>query len=207
MVTRSICHTPVCHTELVTLHSTHPICHNPFVTSHSAPPIDHRQPSPHPTPLFDEQRPPDASAVSERIKSLIDVLSDFQEKCKDGRPRSEYLALLASDLSTSYGYNGELVELLLQLFSTTEVGAGYPSITPQLPPKCPPIAHQLPTNCPPIAHQLPINCPPIAHQLPTNCPPIAHHLRPVTLPPLSTSTTTTTALTCPHLALPRPKAP
>ena len=123
--------------------------------------------------------------MSERIKSLIDVLSDFQEKCKDGRPRSEYLALLASDLSTCYGYNGELVELLLQLFSTTEVGAGYPSITPQLPP----------------------NCPPIAHQLPTNCQPIANHLRPVTLPPLSTSTTTTTALTCPHLALPRPKAP
>ena len=130
--------------------------------------------------------------MSERIKSLIDVLSDFQEKCKDGRPRSEYLALLASDLSTSYGYNGELVELLLQLFSTTEVGAGYPSITPQLPPKCPPIAHQLPTNCPPIAHQLPTTYAQLLSLLSPPPPP-----RPQPSP----------ALTWPYPALKRPKAP
>jgi len=49
------------------------------------------------------------------------VLGDFASKRQEGVTRVEYVSLLAEDLQQVYGYNGELVELLLQLFSPAEV--------------------------------------------------------------------------------------
>lgn len=66
------------------------------------------------------QRPPDISALRDRVKSVVEVLSDFAERREDGRPRGDYVSVLANDLATVYGYSGELVELLLGLFSPAE---------------------------------------------------------------------------------------
>ena len=64
--------------------------------------------------------PPDVKSVAQRVKAVVDVLSDFSSKREEGRSRAEYVAVLSSDLATVYGYNPDLVELLLGLFSPAE---------------------------------------------------------------------------------------
>jgi ribosomal RNA methyltransferase Nop2 len=71
--------------------------------------------------LEDEaSRPPDISAVRDRVKAVVEVLSDFSSRREEGRARVEYIACLSSDLATVYGYSAELIELLLGLFSPAE---------------------------------------------------------------------------------------
>jgi len=65
-------------------------------------------------------RPPDVSHVRERVKMVADVLSDFAAKRAPGRLRVEYMEVFTSDLSTTYGYSSDLIELLLALFSPAE---------------------------------------------------------------------------------------
>ena len=58
--------------------------------------------------------------VRERVKEVIDVLSDFNAKREAERARVEYVAVLSADLQTVYGYSSDMIELLLHLFSPAE---------------------------------------------------------------------------------------
>lgn len=66
------------------------------------------------------QAPPDIPMLKQRVADVVEVLGEFAVRRQEGVTRADYVALLAADLQICYGYNGELVELLLQLFSPTE---------------------------------------------------------------------------------------
>jgi len=68
----------------------------------------------------EKQQPSDVPAVRDRIKEVVDVLSDFTARREEGRSRSEYIAILSSDLQIVYGYSYDMIELLLHLFSPAE---------------------------------------------------------------------------------------
>ena len=57
---------------------------------------------------------------------------DFANKREEGRSRDNYITLLKQDIATCFGYNADLVELLLQLFSPAEaiefIEVGEPSL-------------------------------------------------------------------------------
>ena len=57
----------------------------------------------------EQTRAPDVTMVRERIKEVVDVLSDFKGKRAPGRTRDEYMTCLGADLGTAYGYNNDLV--------------------------------------------------------------------------------------------------
>jgi len=71
-------------------------------------------------PTGPREEMPDIGTLKSRIADVVDVLGDFASKRQEGVTRVEYVSLLAEDLQQVYGYNGELVELLLQLFSPAE---------------------------------------------------------------------------------------
>lgn len=48
------------------------------------------------------------------------MLTDFRSRRDPLRPRSEYVACLAQDFADYYGYNRELVDLFMSLFSPAE---------------------------------------------------------------------------------------
>ena len=54
------------------------------------------------------------------MQQSVEVLGDFGARREEGSSRAEYVSVLASDVSTVYGYAAELVELLLGLFSPAE---------------------------------------------------------------------------------------
>ncbi|KAL1525868.1 hypothetical protein AB1Y20_020699 [Prymnesium parvum] len=68
----------------------------------------------------EQSRPPDISAVRDRVKQVVEVLSDFNARREEGRSRVEYISTLVADLQTVYGYSHDMVELLLHLFSPAE---------------------------------------------------------------------------------------
>ena len=66
------------------------------------------------------RQPPDVAALKSRAKEIAEVLAEFGEKREAGRDRHEYVAQLAADLCACYGYNPELMALVLNLFSPSE---------------------------------------------------------------------------------------
>ncbi|OQS04178.1 ribosomal RNA methyltransferase nop2 [Thraustotheca clavata] len=62
----------------------------------------------------------DASAVYQRIKDVIEVLSHFKERREAHRSRSEYIDQLTSDLASYFGYNRDLMVMFMQMFSPAE---------------------------------------------------------------------------------------
>ena len=65
-------------------------------------------------------RPPNLPTLKRRISDLVHLLQDFRSRRDPLRSRTEYVECLAHDFSDFYGYNRELVDLFLQLFSPTE---------------------------------------------------------------------------------------
>ena len=55
-----------------------------------------------------------------RVKETIKILANFRELRDPNKARSDYLESLRNDLSASYDYNLDLLELLFELFSPTE---------------------------------------------------------------------------------------
>jgi len=63
----------------------------------------------------------DFSNVDHRIREVVSILLDFKNKKEDGRSRSEYTALLLSDLCKYYGYNEYLMDRVMQIFPLGEL--------------------------------------------------------------------------------------
>lgn len=55
-----------------------------------------------------------------RVKETIKVLSNFAELRKNEMSRKDYIDSLKDDLSASYDYNKDILELLLDLFGPRE---------------------------------------------------------------------------------------
>ncbi|KAI9912251.1 hypothetical protein PsorP6_009334 [Peronosclerospora sorghi] len=62
----------------------------------------------------------DPADVYQRIKDVVDVLSQFSARREAGRSRVDYMETLAKDLAGYFGYNRELIDLFLQMFSPAE---------------------------------------------------------------------------------------
>ncbi|KAL9621480.1 MAG: hypothetical protein Q9160_004123 [Pyrenula sp. 1 TL-2023] len=79
--------------------------------------------------LFDtanQQRPelaPDLQLLRTRITDTIRILSDFSNLSEPGRPRSDYISLLLSDMTTYYSYTPYLAEKLFSIFTPAEAFA------------------------------------------------------------------------------------
>lgn len=55
-----------------------------------------------------------------RIKETIKVLSNFRELRNEEMTRSDYIESLKNDISASYDYNKDILELFLDLFAPAE---------------------------------------------------------------------------------------
>nr|CCA24999.1 ribosomal RNA methyltransferase nop2like protein put [Albugo laibachii Nc14] len=56
----------------------------------------------------------------QRIKDIVQVLLQFKERREPGKSRVQYLETLTTDISEYFGYNRELVEMFLKIFSPAE---------------------------------------------------------------------------------------
>ena len=63
----------------------------------------------------------DLADIQHRIREIVHVLCNFSKLREPARRRPEYLAVLARDLSTYYGYNDFLVSKMMQLFPVSEL--------------------------------------------------------------------------------------
>lgn len=59
----------------------------------------------------------DLGIIQMRIKETIRVLSNFKELCQPNKSRKDYMEQLKQDISASYDYNLDILELLFDLFS------------------------------------------------------------------------------------------
>jgi len=59
----------------------------------------------------------DLGIIQMRIKETIRILSNFKELCQSNKSRKDYMEQLKSDISASYDYNLDILELLFDLFS------------------------------------------------------------------------------------------
>ncbi|CAI5743526.1 unnamed protein product [Hyaloperonospora brassicae] len=62
----------------------------------------------------------DPAKVHQRIKDVVEVLAQFSARREPGRSRVDYMESLAKDLAGYYGYNRELIDMFLQMFSPAE---------------------------------------------------------------------------------------
>lgn len=62
----------------------------------------------------------EASEVYQRIQDVVAVLSDFKNKREMNRSRVDYLNRLNADMASYFGYNKELVEMFMRIFSPSE---------------------------------------------------------------------------------------
>jgi len=62
----------------------------------------------------------DMNEVNLKIQSIIDVLSDLQNKKEEGKSRSSYMAELKNLIMIYYDYNEDLSDLILHLFPPNE---------------------------------------------------------------------------------------
>lgn len=62
----------------------------------------------------------DLGIINMRIKETVRILSNFNELREEGRSRSDYISSLKDDISASYDYNLDLLELLFDLFAPGE---------------------------------------------------------------------------------------
>jgi ribosomal RNA methyltransferase Nop2 len=59
----------------------------------------------------------DLGIIQMRIKETIRILANFKELCQPNRSRPDYMDSLKNDISASYDYNLDILELLFDLFS------------------------------------------------------------------------------------------
>jgi ribosomal RNA methyltransferase Nop2 len=59
----------------------------------------------------------DLGIIQMRIKETIRILANFKELCQPNRSRPDYMDQLKNDISASYDYNLDILELLFDLFS------------------------------------------------------------------------------------------
>ena len=62
----------------------------------------------------------DPAIVYQRIKDVVEVLSHFKQRRQDGRSRVDYLEQMQKDMTGYFGYNDELIELFIRMFSPAE---------------------------------------------------------------------------------------
>ena len=62
----------------------------------------------------------DLGIINIRIKETVRILANFQELREKGKSRSDYMQTLKDDISQSYDYNLDLLELLFDLFPPQE---------------------------------------------------------------------------------------
>ncbi|KAE9138669.1 putative 28S rRNA (cytosine-C(5))-methyltransferase [Phytophthora fragariae] len=62
----------------------------------------------------------DPAEVYQRIKDVVEVLSHFSARREPGRSRVDYVESLAKDLAGYFGYNRELIDMFLKMFSPAE---------------------------------------------------------------------------------------
>ena len=62
----------------------------------------------------------DISQVKDRLGDVVQVLSDFRNRRQPNRSRQDYMDQMKRDVETYYGYNRDLVDLFLRLFSPQE---------------------------------------------------------------------------------------
>ncbi|CAI5707023.1 unnamed protein product [Peronospora farinosa] len=62
----------------------------------------------------------DPADVYQRIKDVVEVLSQFSARREPGRSRVDYMESLAKDLAGYFGYNRELIDMFLKMFSPAE---------------------------------------------------------------------------------------
>ena len=68
-----------------------------------------------------KQEPQDLPSVLQRLREVVNVLTDFKKLRQPGKKRSEYLSVLQHDLITYYGYNEYLITKFIQLVPTSEL--------------------------------------------------------------------------------------
>jgi ribosomal RNA methyltransferase Nop2 len=64
--------------------------------------------------------PPNLPAIHRRLQETVAVLTDFRARRNPYRSRAEYVDVLAQDCADYYGYNRELVDIFMGLFSPAE---------------------------------------------------------------------------------------
>ena len=55
-----------------------------------------------------------------RVKETIRVLSNYKELCDPTKTRKEYMEQLKADISASFDYNLEILDLIFDLFSPAQ---------------------------------------------------------------------------------------
>ncbi|KAL8263296.1 hypothetical protein R6Q59_024645 [Mikania micrantha] len=65
--------------------------------------------------------PPDLTALQQRIKDIIRVLSNFTSLRQEGATRKQYIEQLKLDLGSYYGYNEFLISSLVEMFPPVEL--------------------------------------------------------------------------------------
>uniref|UniRef100_A0A2R5LMA6 Putative trna and rrna cytosine-c5-methylase nucleolar protein nol1/nop2 n=1 Tax=Ornithodoros turicata TaxID=34597 RepID=A0A2R5LMA6_9ACAR len=69
----------------------------------------------------EKHEPPDLALISQRIKDIVHVLSDFGKRREEGKSRVEYLEVLRNDLCEYYSYNEFLMQRFMDLFCPAEL--------------------------------------------------------------------------------------
>ncbi|GAB6019099.1 rRNA (cytosine-C5-)-methyltransferase nop2 [Chamberlinius hualienensis] len=59
--------------------------------------------------------------VHQRIKDIVNVLSDFASRREEHRSREEYISVLKKDLCCYYSYNEYLMEKMMEIFPVAEL--------------------------------------------------------------------------------------
>jgi 25S rRNA (cytosine2870-C5)-methyltransferase len=64
---------------------------------------------------------PDMAVINQRIQDIMFVLSNFRENRQPDRSRKDYMDQLIADLCLYYGYNSDVMEKFIDLFSPPEL--------------------------------------------------------------------------------------
>ncbi|TYZ59470.1 hypothetical protein PybrP1_007082 [[Pythium] brassicae (nom. inval.)] len=67
-----------------------------------------------------EEEASDPAEIYQRMKDVIEVLAQFKDRREPGRSRVDYVETLAKDIANYFGYNRELIDMFLKMFSPAE---------------------------------------------------------------------------------------
>lgn len=56
-----------------------------------------------------------------RIRAILNVLSDYKNRCEEGKSRPDYIAALREAICECFQYNEELAEMLMDVFPNAEI--------------------------------------------------------------------------------------